>query len=155
MQILPNISLCLFVLLILGQTKTTADKWIGTWKLNPAKSHYQAGALPKSRTLTFIAVADGVKATSDLLDNVGIVHIAFEAKYGGPDAPMRGGNPGPTIAIKHVDAYTFETFQKSEGKVTVVTHFVVSRDGKTLTATANGIDANGQRYTNISVYEKP
>src|SRR5215831_5847777 len=136
MQILPKISLYLFALLIFPQTKTTADKWIGTWKLNPAKSHYQAGTLPKSRTLTFIAVPGGVKASSDLLDDVGIVHIEFEAKYGGPDAPMRGANAGPMIAVRRIDAYTFDTLQKSGGKVMVTTHFVVSRDGRLLTATA-------------------
>ena len=154
MQILPSISFCLFTLLIFGQTKTGTDRWVGTWKLNPLKSHYQVGTLPKSRTLNFVAVPDGVKASSDLLDDVGIVHIEFEAKYGGPDVPMRGGNPGPTIAIKRTDSYTLVTFQKSDGMIRVTTHFMVSRDGKTLTATATGIDGTGQKYTNISVYER-
>ena len=67
---------------------------------------------------------------------------------------MRGGNPGPTIAVKRTDAFNFDTFQKSDGKVTVTTHYVVSRDGKSLTATANGLDGNGKKYINVSVYDK-
>jgi hypothetical protein len=154
METLPNISFCLFVLLFLGQANPTPDKWPGTWRLNPGKSHYEGGILPKSRTLSFTPVSGGVKAVSDLLDDVGIVHIEFEAKFGGPDVPMRGGNPGPTMAIRRTDAYTFDTFQKSQGKVMVTTHYVVSRDGKSLTATANGFDESGKKYTNISVYDK-
>jgi len=140
--------------MLISQGATTTDKWIGTWKMNTAKSHYQAGTLPKSRTLSFLAVPGGVKATSDLLDDVGIVHIEFEAKYGGPDVPMRGGNPGPTMAVRRTDAYAFDSIQKSGGTVIVTTHFVVSRDGKVLTATANGLDGAGAKYTNISVYDK-
>src|SRR5262249_46146956 len=140
MQMPPKLSLCLLTLLISAQTPA-ADKWIGTWKLDPARSHYQAGTLPKSRTLQFIATGGRVKASSDLLDDVGIVHIEFDAKYDGPDVPMRGGNPGPTIAVKRTDAYNFTTFQKSGGTVVVTTHFVVSHDGKTLTATASGLDS--------------
>ena len=144
----------LITLLVLAQARTAADKWIGTWKLDRAKSHYQAGTVPKSRTLMFADESGGLKASSDLLDDIGIVHIEFAGKYGGPDVPMKGGNPGPTISIKRTDSYTFDTFQKSGGQITVTTHYVVSRDGKTLTATANGVDANGSKYTNISVYEK-
>src|SRR5262249_51813605 len=117
MEILPNISFCLFVLLLFGQANPAADKWTGTWKLNPGKSHYEVGILPKSRTLSFSPVSGGMKAVSDLLDDVGIVHIEFEAKFGGPDVPMRGGNPGPTIAVKRTDAFNFDTLQKSDGKV--------------------------------------
>src|SRR5262249_41880318 len=115
---------------------------------------YQAGAVPKSRIISFVAIPSGVKASSDLLDDVGIVHIEFEAQYGGPDAPMRGGNPGPMISIKRLNAYTFDTYQKSGGAVTATTHFVVSQDGKILTATATGLDGSGKKYTNISIYDR-
>ncbi len=120
----------------------------------PAKSHYEAGAVPKSRILSFVAVPGGMKVSSDLLDDVGIVHIEFEAQYGGPDVPMRGGNPGPTMSVKRMNAYTFDTFQKADGKVVVSTHFVVSSDGTALTATATGLDGSGKRYTNVSVYQR-
>jgi len=144
----------LAVLLIFTQGKASPDHWIGMWKLNPAKSHYQAGSVPKSRTLTFIAIPGGMKAMSDLLDNVGIVHIEFEAQYGGPDVPMRGGPAGPTIAVKRINSYTFETYQKSGQTVTATTHFVVSGDTKMLTGTATGVDSNGHKYTNVSVYDR-
>jgi len=67
---------------------------------------------------------------------------------------MRGGNPGPMMSIKRMNAFTFDTFQKVEGKVVVTTHFVVSMDGKTLTSTASGLDGSGKKYTNMSVYQR-
>ena len=149
-----TITVYLCALLIFGQAKPAPDKWIGAWKLNTAKSHYQSGTMPKSRALTFAAVPGGVKATSDLLDNLGIVHIEFDAKYDGKDVPMRGGNPGPTISVRRIDAYTLDTIQKSDGKVTFTTHFVASHDGKTLTASASGVDPDGQSFTNVSVYDR-
>ena len=152
-MILPRV-LSLLLLFSVVQTKNAPDKWIGTWRLIPAKCHYEAGAVPKNRILGFTAVPGGMKASSDLLDDVGIVHIEFEAQYGGPDVPMRGGNPGPMIAIKRMNAYTFDTFQKADGKVIVSTHFVVSSDATMLTATSTGLNASGKKYTNVSVYQK-
>ena len=64
----------LFAATVFAQTPAS-DKWIGTWKLNIQKSKYQSGTLPKSRTLTFQESVGGVKATSDLLDDSGSVHI--------------------------------------------------------------------------------
>src|SRR2546429_579749 len=151
---MQSITAYLCALLMFGQVNAATDRWIGTWKLNGAKSHYESGVLPKSRTLTFTAVPGGVKAMSDLLDDVGIVHIEFDAKFDGKDVPMRGGPPGPTIAVMRTDASTFDTLQKANGKVTYATHFVVSRDGKTLTATATGADPEGKKFTNVSVYDK-
>ncbi len=137
-----------------GQTKTAPDKWIGAWKMNAEKSKYQSGLLPKSRTLNFEEVLGGVKATSDLLDDVGSVHIEFTAKYDGKDVPMRGPFQGNTIAMTRVDAYTFETVQKANGKVTQTTRFVVSRDGRTLTGTSSGADPDGVKFTNVTVYDR-
>ena len=134
--------------------QATADRWVGTWKLNTTKSKYESGTLPKNRTLVFEAVAGGVKATSDLLDDVGIVHVEFTVKYGGPDAPLRGSVTGATISMTRVDATTFDTVQKNAGKVSATTHYVVSRDGRTLTATATGTDPEGKKFNNISVYDK-
>src|SRR5437762_2587634 len=83
----------------LGQKPGTPDKWIGSWKMNMLKSKYESGVLPKSRTLTFQEVPGGLKATSDLFDDVGAVHIEFTARYDGKDVPMRGPFQGNTIAV--------------------------------------------------------
>ena len=145
-----NIFLCAFLLV----SAATPERWIGTWKLNPAKSRFQSGPIPKNRTLSFQEVADGVKGVSDLLDEMGSVHIEFTAKYDGKDVAMRGTPQGYTIAFMKVDANSFDTLQKTDGKVTLTTRFLVSRDGKTLTAAAVGSDPGGVKFTNVSVYDR-
>lgn len=139
--------------LLFGQAKTAADMWIGTWKLNLAKSKYQSNP-PQGRVLKFEAMADGMKATSDLMDVDGNVHIEFTAKYDGKDVVLNGPALGQTIAVTRVDANTFDTVQKARGTPTVTTHNVVSRDGKTLTTTSVAVVDTGQKITNISVYDR-
>jgi hypothetical protein len=147
--------LALFIsLFLIGQVKAGPDKWVGNWKLNLLRSKFQSGPLPKSRTLGFQEIVGGFKATSDLLDDIGIVHIEFTAKYDGRDVPMRGSQQGSTISATRTDAFSFQTVQKTSGQVTVTTRYVVSRDGKVLSATSSGVDPDGQKFTNISVYDK-
>jgi hypothetical protein len=137
-----------------GQTNPAPDRWIGNWKLNLLKSKFESGTLPKSRTLSFQQVAGGVKATSDLLDEIGSVHIEFTAKYDGKAVPVRGPGLGATISATRTDGYRFGTIQKSGGTVTLTTHYVVSRDGKVLTATSTGTDPDGKSFTNVSLYDR-
>lgn len=145
-----SVLLCAFLLLAVA----APDQWIGRWKLNSARSRFEAGTPPKGRTLSFEEVAGGVKGTSDLLDEQGSVHIEFTATYDGKDVPMRGTPPGLTIAFTKINASTFDTLQKTNGKVTLTTRYVVSRDGKTLTASASGLGAEGAKFTNVSVYDR-
>jgi hypothetical protein len=149
---------CLFFVLLFTASAfaqaPSSDKWLGTWKLNTQKSKYQSGALPKSRTLTFQQSPGGIKAVSDLLDDVGSVHIEFTAKYDGKDVPMRGPFQGNTIALMRTDATTFDTIQKNSGSIVLTTRFVVSRDGQTLTGTSSGVDPDGVKFTNIAVYDR-
>src|ERR1043165_7252170 len=117
-----------------AQTQTDPERWVGTWKMNLSKSKYQVGSLPQSRTLKFEKVTGGLKVTSNLLDVDGPVHLEFTAKYDGKDVVMYGPVAGVTIAMKRIDANTLETEQKNNGVSTVVSRFVVSSDGKTMTA---------------------
>ncbi len=148
----PALLLFMVVFFTLGQT-TSPDKWLGVWKLNLAKSKYQS-LPPKNRVLKFEAVPGGLKATSDLTDTEGVVHIEFTAKYDGKDVVMNGPAIRQTIAVTRFDAYTFDTVQKSSGTVTSTARYVVSKDGKTLTASTTAAASSGEKVTNISVYDR-
>jgi len=139
---------------LLGQN-SGQDQWIGTWKLNRTKSKYQAPAkVPLSRVVKFEAVPGGMKATSDLVDAEGNVHIEFTAKYDGKDVVLNGPELGLTVAVTRIDAFTFDTVQKYRGEAEVTSRNVVSRDGKTLTTTAVGMRPSGEKVTHVSVYDK-
>src|SRR5215470_17760684 len=86
------LAVCLVVMSPLsGFTQT--DPFIGTWKLNLAKSKYSPGPSPKSQTVTHEAVGQGVKFTAKGTDAEGKpIDFQFTANYDGKDYPVTG-NP--------------------------------------------------------------
>ena len=131
---------------------------IGTWKLNLAKSKYDPPRLaPKNQTLTIEAAGGGgVKTTNDgtAWDGSRIAY-SYTANYDGKDYPIAGtGTPsgGNTIALKRVDANTFETTIKKAGKVVQTNRIVYA--GTLRTITTKGLGEIGQPTSNVSVYDK-
>ncbi len=65
------------------------------------------------------------------------------------------GAPYNTISIKQVDANTFTYEAKNTaGKYQASGRTVISKDGKTMTTTAKGTDADGKPMTLKLVYDK-
>jgi hypothetical protein len=58
------------------------------------------------------------------------------------------------VVAKRVNATTVETTYTLKGKPTTVNTRVVSADGKTMTVTSKGTNAQGQRVDNMQFYEK-
>jgi hypothetical protein len=140
--------------LVLAQT----NPFVGTWKLNLAKSKYDPGPPAKSQTRTYEVQGDTLKVSFDGVGADGS-HIAYgyTFKYDGKDYPITGsGTPGgaDTIAVKRMDANTTDATVKKAGKVVLTTSAVVSKDGKVTTITGKGTNANGQPMNYVSVYDK-
>ena len=132
------------------------DPLIGTWKLNVAKSKYSPGPAPKSTTLKIEAAGQGLKVSVDSIAADGTaVKYSYTANFDGQDVGFVGTNPNAdTIAQKRINATTTETTSKKAGKVTVIGTRVISSDGKTMTTTQKGTNAQGQAVNNVLVYEK-
>ena len=132
-----------------------ADNWLGTWKLNVAKSKYSPGPAPKSQTLKQEAWEGGIKLTTDGIDPEGKpTHGEYAAKFDGKDYPWKGNVNADMISLKRIDDNTYESTWKKGGKVTITTKTVVSRDGKNRTTTQTGKDAQGRTVNNTTVYDK-
>jgi hypothetical protein len=147
----------LSVVVLVGLSLATAraqapDPWLGTWKLNTAKSK----APYTSGTSVFEAAGDGLKGTVDLVGTDGTkYHWTFTAKYDGKDHPAKGATPfGDTLAITRVNSNTLRIVTKLAGKELLVQTIVVAADGKTRTTTAKGTSPNGQPVDSVSFYEK-
>jgi hypothetical protein len=133
------------------------DPWIGTWKVNLTKSTYSPGPKPTvAATIKTEASAGGLKTTIDGVDLKGQpTHTEPVAQFDSKDNPVKGAQPpNTTVALKRIDGRSFEATSKVDGKVTVVTRVVVSADGKTLTATQTGKNAQGAAVNNVIVSEK-
>jgi len=132
------------------------DPRIGTWKLNVAKSKYDPGPAPQSQTLKVDAVGKGEKITSETVTADGKkVTVTYTANFDGKDYPLTGSALGADkVSLKRIDARTTERIDKKDGKPVVTIRRVVSADGKTMTATVKGTNAEGKPINNVAVFEK-
>ena len=131
------------------------ENWLGTWKMNTAKSKYSPGPAPKSLTLTWEATADGIKHASEGVNGEGEpMHSGYVTKYDGADVPYTGNPDADMASAKKIDDSTLEVTVKKMGKVLGVTKVVVSKDGKTITATSTGKDSKGATVMDTIIDEK-
>jgi hypothetical protein len=135
-----------------------ADNSIGTWKVNTAKSKSTPAPLPvKSLTSMREAAPGGVKVTNsgERADGAAI-NATYTAKYDGSASAVTGsGAPYDSISVKQVNANTFTYEAKNaNGKYHATGRIVISADGKTMTSTSKGTNANGEPTTMTLIYEK-
>lgn len=128
---------------------------LGTWKLNVAKSKFSPGPAPKALSVTFSAAGQGVKAVIDGAAPDGTkIHWEYTANFDGKPYPVTGNGDGDMVVMKRVEPNTIETAYTLKGKPTVVNRRTVSADGKTLTVTSTGTNAQGQKVNNMQVFER-
>jgi hypothetical protein len=153
------LSLALFAIAITTTVSAWgADNSLGTWKANVAKCKYTPAPWPvKSLTVTREAAPGGVKVT-----NVGTrtdgsaINTSYTAKFDGSSSEVTGqGSPYDSMSVKQGDANTFTYEAKnSKTKYRASGRIVISGDGKTMTTTASGVDADGKPMTLHLVYDK-
>jgi hypothetical protein len=130
------------------------ENWVGSWKLNAAKSQLGSGAI-RAQTLKFEATPDGIKLTSEGTDAEGKpMNGGYTSKFDGKDVPWAGNPMADTASPKRIDDNSYENIWKKGGKATVTAKVSVSKDGKTLTVTQTGTDAQGKAIHSVAVYEK-
>ena len=138
------------------QTQTAAaNPFVGTWKLNVAKSKVtDLSAMPKSETMTYVAIDNGVKIIIDGIDTEGKYHFEDQNIYDGKDYPLKGNPDADTSAIKKVDANTVMVVLKKAGKEMESWRCTVSKDGKTETLTGIGMTPKRQPFSGTFIYDK-
>ena len=141
--------------LVLAATASaqSKDPFVGTWKLDLAKSTYSPGPPPKSATTTIEAAGQGYKVSVKTEPASGPAQQwSYTSNLDGKDTPISGNNPSADmLAAKRIDTNTLEIVYKKGGKVTTTQKSVVAADGKTRTVTTTGTDAQGQKVNNVAV----
>ena len=132
------------------------DKSIGTWKLNVQKSKYTPAPFPlKSQTMIRSASDGGVKVKTTGVQADGKPNnSSYTITYDGKDCPATGAT-FDTIALNQVDANNFTfTARQASGKLHITGRTVISNDGKVMTMTGSGTDADGKAVSATLVYDK-
>jgi hypothetical protein len=144
-----------FGIVLASSVALAAENWVGTWKLNTARSKFSPRPGPQSQTLKWEKTAEGIKLSSDTVDADGkTVHGSYVSKFDGKDVPWEGNPNADTASPKKVDDNTFLNGWKMAGKATITTKGRVSKDGKTLTLSQTGRSVKGETVHSIVVYDK-
>ena len=129
--------------------------FVGTWKLDVAKSKYTPGPTPKSQTAVIDAVDGGMKVVSDRLEADGQkIHFEWTAKFDGKDYAVTGDPSRDMVSVKKIDDYNLEITNKKAGKVTTAIKAVYAKDGKSRVETVTGANAQGQKINNVTAWNK-
>jgi len=128
--------------------------YMGTWKLNEAKSKFAPG-VPKLHTVVYEAAGDDVKITVDGTDKDGkSTHNEWTGKFDGKDYPVTGDPTSDMRSYTKVGDRILKFTVKKDGKVTVTGRVVVSADGKSRIVTASEAGVEGKGLRNRAVYDK-
>jgi hypothetical protein len=132
-----------------------SDPRIGTWKLNVAKSKYSPGPMPQSLTVKVEPAGQGEKVTAEFVNADGTrTTTQYTANFDGKNSPLTGSQIADTVSLKRVDARTTIRTDKKGDKVAQTLTRVVAQDGKTMTVTTKGTNAQGQAVNNVAVFDK-
>jgi hypothetical protein len=132
----------------------------GIWKLNLAKSTYEAGPPPYKRSICKIEsrpddLNAGLKVTYDMIGiRGGITHIEWVGKLDGKDYPIEGVDEVLTNAYTRIDERTYDVVVKADGVKAATARIVIAPDGKTLTSITSTRNAQGQILKTTAVYDR-
>jgi hypothetical protein len=137
-------------------TLAAADPSLGTWKVNTAKSKFN-GPAPNLRTVVVSQDGDWIVQKSEGVNAEGKATTSSNRyKRDGKEYPWQSSLTGPAkITNKRIDDYHYESVLRGEAGVSNVrTVTVLSKDGKTRTQTVTGVNAKGEKFNNVVVYDR-
>ena len=131
--------------------------FVGTWKLNLAKSKYEGTQAPKALTRTVTAEGTGLKYSfeGEAADGSKISY-GFTTKLDGSDSAVSGvGTPGgaDTVALQRTSAHKMTGVLKKGGAKIGTVSTAISPDGKTVTVNTKA-KIDGKEVKTEQVYDK-
>ena len=124
--------------------------FVGTWKVDLAKSKDLPGTAYKEDQMTFQAIGDQWKRVAKGIDADGKEYSEDSTvAWDGKDHPTQ---EGVTVAIIVVGARAIKITVKHDAKILIVGRLVVSKDGRNMTVYAKGVDEKGCKVDSVDVY---
>jgi hypothetical protein len=133
-----------------GQAQTAQnDRFVGTWKLNVAKSKFSPGPPPTSVTVT---IAPEKVSVEEVHADGKTENWSYTPPSPGSTATITGME-NSSVMEKRVNDRTMEHTWKM-GTSTMQGKGVLSRDGKQMKYTLTGTSPEGKPVHNVEVYDK-
>lgn len=133
------------------------DPFVGTWKLNPGRSNFDPNHRPTDGTMEWELKADGsyemrasgISAKGERVTERPQRFIPDGKPYPVPDFP------GLSAIATRLDERTIRgVAQREDGTLAGEGTFVVSADGKSLSATAAGFDTQLRRFETRTEWDR-
>jgi hypothetical protein len=149
---------CLYVVSLAGLAFASAvllaaqgdqnNPFVGTWKLNVAKSKFNPGPAPKAVTVTISA--DGKVSVDE--ENAEGKSLTWSYTSSADTAAPIEGMENSTVVEKR-SGNTVDHDWKF-GDTSMKGHGVLSKNGKTMTYTMTGTDSQGRPVHNVEIYNR-
>jgi hypothetical protein len=132
------------------------DPAVGTWTLDLAKSKLDPNeAALKSSVCTYTATQDGLSVSIHSVDADGAADDTSSTfTYDGKRHPVSGTISYDSIAVTRVGTNESKTKMIKSGEVVGHLTRMVSKDGKTMTVTADETDSKGAKIHDVTVYDR-
>ena len=131
------------------------DPWIGTWRLNAAKSTFNPGPGPRQVTTTVESAPGGYRLVADAIDAQGRQQRSeWPVTFDGRRNRVTGAPATDEVASRRIDPYTQQDEFFKDGQPDGSATFVVSRDGRIMTQISRRLLANGRESIVVAIFEK-
>ena len=146
--------LCLLALLVFATPLFAAEPFAGTWTLNPAKTKYTTGTPPKNVTIVIEDQGTNLQVTATGTNSDGSpISVKYTIPISGGTGTVQEGDFNG-ITSKRISANDRENSYTKDGKALRSRHFVISKDGKTMTSKVKGTSQNGSPVDGTDAYDK-
>ena len=142
------------VMMLPQSTWAQADPFIGTWKLNLAKSTFSGQEPWKSSTQTVQPAAQGLMFMEDIVNANGrAARTVLSLIYDGQPHSVKDGD-AVSVIIRRIDSSTQEWTLFTNGQPGLSGRIAFSPDARTATWTIAGKNPQGQPISRTLLYEK-
>jgi hypothetical protein len=144
----------IILIAMLALAAETKEPWMGTWKLNAARSTTAPDRY--KRVITRIEPwEDGLKVTYEMVGTRGgVSYLEWTGRFDGKDYPVEGADYILTNAYTLINERSYQIVVKVEGSVAATARVEVSGDRKTLTTVTTEKNVRGQTVSTTAVYER-
>ena len=145
--------LAVLTLLALPAPAQAQASFAGTWELDRFKSVYEPAATqPQRRVLTLEVKADDIVSRAQTWRGDAVNEVVITAKLDGKEYPVP--NQPATVTFKRSNPTTIVRTAMLSGKLSETQTWTVSPDGKVLTITSEGTDAQGTPIKSKQHYDR-
>src|SRR3954471_10507817 len=130
------------MLLACGMALFAASPYVGTWKLDPAKSKFKSGSALKEQSVTISEAGSDLDiVVKGVAANGTPVSSHYTVPAAGGTGKILESSAYDGISNKRISDNERETSYTKDGKVVYTVHSKVSADGKTLTTNVKGLNS--------------